>query len=335
MSKGKTMVKFSVLVAVYNAEKYLKRCLDSLSQQTLKDIQVICVDDASTDNSSLILKEHARRDSRFFVLSLDQNYGPGHARNAAMQYVEGEYVCFVDSDDWLDCETLEKAYSVFVDYPCTDCVLFDVIYHYDDASKDCHYPMEPFDVKSGYDAFCDSLTWKIHGVYAVRSTIQKHYPYDETCRIYSDDNTTRIHYYVSREVRRTSGIYYYYQNPSSVTHRASTSQYDYLIANRSMKCQLLSLGVSLDIINIYENVMWLNVVDLYMFYYLHRRKNSLEENRYGMSIIYESWKNIEYKKLTPLNRYKFGYNPLPGHWKLFRLEEECYFFLKRLFRRYH
>ena len=68
----------------------LKRCLDSLSQQTLKDIQVICVDDASTDNSSLILKEHARRDSRFFLLSLDQNYGPGHARNAAMQYVEGQ-----------------------------------------------------------------------------------------------------------------------------------------------------------------------------------------------------------------------------------------------------
>lgn len=327
------MIRFTVLVAVYNAEKSLARCLDSLRRQTVEDIQVLCVDDASTDGSCSVLRDYARMDSRFSVICLKENRGPGHARNVAVKYAKGEYVCFVDSDDWLADDALEKACSVFVSHPQTDCVLFDVVYHYQDISKDYHYPMDPFEVKSGRQAFLDSLTWKIHGVYAVRSDLQKKYLYDETCRIYSDDNTTRIHYYVSREVRCTSGIYYYCQNSLSATHDISRSRYDYLVANRSMKRQLLSLGVATEVMDIYENVMWLNVIDLYMFYYLHRGHVSSEESSYGLSVIYESWKNIEYHRLTFSNRHKFGYNPFPGHWKLFRFEEECYFFLKRIFHR--
>ena len=74
------IVSFAILVAVYNGSKYLKRCLDSLLRQTLKDIQVICVDDGSTDNSWEILQSYAAVDQRFEIYHLNQNYGAAHAQ---------------------------------------------------------------------------------------------------------------------------------------------------------------------------------------------------------------------------------------------------------------
>lgn len=208
-------------------------------------------------------------------------------------------------------------------------MLFDVVYCYDDASRNHSYDMKPFEVKTGYDAFIDSLTWAIHGVYAVRTELHRRFPYDETCRTYSDDNTTRLHYYASREVRCCKGRYYYYQHPQSTSHIVSRSRYDFLLANRSMKRQLKELHVSQDILNRYENEMWLNIVGIYQFYFLHRHELSKADNRYGLSLLHDCWQRIETQRLRPHLRRKFGYCPM-RHWPLFRLQEELYFTLKRL-----
>lgn len=93
--------KITVLVAVYNAEKYLRDCLDSLVGQTLKEIQVLCVDDASTDHSWSILQEYANLDKRIEIIHLDKNGGQANARNIALKLAKGLYTCFLDSDDWL------------------------------------------------------------------------------------------------------------------------------------------------------------------------------------------------------------------------------------------
>ena len=76
-----TSCSFTLLVAVYNAEKYLSTCLDSLLNQTLADIQIICIDDASTDNSWNILQQYAERDARIELIRLHTNMGQSHARN--------------------------------------------------------------------------------------------------------------------------------------------------------------------------------------------------------------------------------------------------------------
>ncbi|WP_278582648.1 glycosyltransferase family 2 protein, partial [Prevotella denticola] len=95
------MPKISVLVAVYNTAEYLPQCLDSLLNQTLKDVEVVCVDDASTDDSLDILHQYAARDTRLKVIALDENRGQAHARNIGLSCATGDYIGFVDSDDWL------------------------------------------------------------------------------------------------------------------------------------------------------------------------------------------------------------------------------------------
>ena len=103
------MVKMSVIVPVYNVEEYLPECLDSLISQTLSDIEIICVNDGSTDNSLEILKKYGQKDSRIKVVS-QVNAGVSEARNTAIKAVTGEYVAMVDPDDWLEKDMLEKLY---------------------------------------------------------------------------------------------------------------------------------------------------------------------------------------------------------------------------------
>ena len=89
------MVQVSIIVPVYNVEKYLSKCLESLINQTLKDIEIICVNDGSTDNSLSILKEYANKDSRIKIID-KQNEGVSVARNTGIEVATGEYLMFVD-----------------------------------------------------------------------------------------------------------------------------------------------------------------------------------------------------------------------------------------------
>jgi glycosyltransferase involved in cell wall biosynthesis len=109
------MVKVSIIVPVYNAEKYLKKCLDSIVNQTLKDIEIICIDDGSTDNSLVIINDYAQRDFRVKVLH-QENAKQGAARNRGMKIACGEYIGFIDSDDWIDLDYFEKLYNTAKKY---------------------------------------------------------------------------------------------------------------------------------------------------------------------------------------------------------------------------
>lgn len=104
--------KISIIIPVYNTEKYLHRCMDSVLNQTYQNIDVVLVDDGSTDGSSIICDEYAARDSRVRVIHKD-NGGQSSAKNMALDSgVMGEYVTFVDSDDWIDVDTLEYCLSL-------------------------------------------------------------------------------------------------------------------------------------------------------------------------------------------------------------------------------
>ena len=317
------MPKVSVLVAVYNAEKWLPQCLDSLASQRLTDIQVVCVDDASTDGSLDILNDYARRDPRFEIIHLEENKGQAYARNVALKQAKGDYTCFLDADDWYAPDTLQLMVEAFDDQ--TDCVLLDVVMHYDDH-EEC-YPLPPFETLDGQEAFRLSLTWQIHGVYGVRTSLHQRYPYDDTCRSYSDDNTTRIHYLCSRGVRRCAGRYFYRQHASSVTHQTSARRFDYLRANESMRWQLLELNVAPELLSVYENHRWLNLVDVYMFYHVHGRQLTKAERDYGLKELYRVWATIDRKSLNKKTTAKFGYRPCRS-WHRFRLQEWAYFTLR-------
>ncbi len=105
------MPKVSVIIPVYNVEKYLAKCLDSVINQTLKDIEIICINDGSTDGSAKILEEYAKKDDRIKVIN-QENGGLSNARNSGLDIASGKYCYFLDSDDWIELNTLEKLVNV-------------------------------------------------------------------------------------------------------------------------------------------------------------------------------------------------------------------------------
>jgi len=106
-----TMLKVSIVMPVYNSERYLRECLDSVLEQTLKEIEVICIDDASEDSSLGILEEYKKRDSRVRVLAQESTQFAGVARNLGIGEAQGRYMVFWDADDLFEPDALEKMYS--------------------------------------------------------------------------------------------------------------------------------------------------------------------------------------------------------------------------------
>mgnify|MGYP004528342755 FL=1 len=102
--------KISVILPVYNVEKYLRQCLDTIIGQTLREIEVLCVDDGSTDNSARILEEYAQKDQRVKIYT-QKNAGAGAARNLGLRQASGKYLSFLDSDDFFEPDMLEEAYK--------------------------------------------------------------------------------------------------------------------------------------------------------------------------------------------------------------------------------
>lgn len=323
------MPKVSVLVAVYNAATYLPKSLDSLLSQTFGDIEIICIDDCSTDNSLDILNMYAARDSRFIVLHLTRNQGQAVARNEGIKVSTGELIAFCDSDDWMAPDCLEQAVAVFDAHPQTDCVLLHVKNYWPDRDAYSDYPMPYFEVLSGREAFEGSIDWSIHGWYIARREMYLSDPYDTTCMSYSDDNTTRIHYYKSREVRCCHGVFYYRNYADSVTKKPSVRRFDYLRANESMKRQLEQLGVEERIMCQYETIRMLVLVDCYMVYHCHGRSLSAADRRWALSELRRVWHTIDVSRLDPKVTRKFGYRHLHS-WTLFRLQEWTYFTLRGL-----
>lgn len=320
-------------MAVYNAADSLRRSVGSLLSQTLSDIQVICIDDGSTDGSLRLLRSFAERDRRVEVIALGRNTGAANARNEGLKRANGDYVTFLDSDDWLAEDALQQAVEVFGRDREIDCVLLREVRVYPGTGEETPQRFPDTGTMTGREAFRASLTWAIHGLYVVKSGLHKRFPYDASCRAYSDDNTTRLHYLNSRKVGFCSGTYYYVQSPKSVTRGVSMLRFEHVKANESMKRQLQELHADAATMALYETQRWLTLIDTYMFYFRNRRKLSAGDRRGALSEMRRIWGGIETGIVDRAIRRKFGYIPCRASWLLFRAEEEIYFALRVVFRR--
>lgn len=119
--------KVSVIIPIYNPGNLLINCLDSIKNQSLEDIEVICVNDGSTDNSLDVLKNYEKEDNRFKIFN-QINSGAGNARNNGIKYSSGEFILFVDSDDFIEKDTCEKLYYLAKKLN-SDLILFDAVRH--------------------------------------------------------------------------------------------------------------------------------------------------------------------------------------------------------------
>lgn len=137
-----SFTKVSIVIPVYNVEDYLKRCLDSVLSQTLFDIDIICVDDGSTDSSGHILDEYQKRDPRIKVIH-KENGGLSSARNAGIKAAKGEWITFLDSDDFIEPNFCERIWVETMQAP-TDIVIFNTKI----------FPEEPHANPWYYDVLC-------------------------------------------------------------------------------------------------------------------------------------------------------------------------------------
>ena len=143
------MIKYSFIVPVYNTEKYLKKCLDSLVNQTYKDFEIIVVNDGSTDKSSNIISKYQKKYKNIIVID-KENEGLSMARNRGVQKSNGKYIIFVDSDDYVSNKLLEEVDKKIDD---SDILRFQIATEDEEYTKINEYHEESFESMCGYDAF--------------------------------------------------------------------------------------------------------------------------------------------------------------------------------------
>ena len=132
----------SVIIPIFNSELYLKECLDSVCNQTFRNLEIICINDGSSDNSLSILHEYGKQDTRIKIID-QKNGGPGMARNVGLNNSNGKYIYFMDSDDFLELNALEDLYSI-AEEKNLDILLFKLCSFYDktyEKFKNPYYEM--------------------------------------------------------------------------------------------------------------------------------------------------------------------------------------------------
>lgn len=318
-------MKFTVLVAAYNSQDFLPQCLDSLFQQTEKSVQVIVIDDCSTDDSVQLEQTYTKvRDNCILVLHTPRNSGQAAARNLGLQYAIGELTMMVDSDDWLAPDCLERMWEAYTQAEDIDCVVNHLRmtcdgreWEYPNAVA-CQIPR----VMTGQEAFLYALDWRLHGYYAVRTSIHKEIPYDDRHRIYSDDNTCRFHYLASRRVALSDGVYYYRQHNHSCTHsHISIKRLMFLRANMDLRRQLEDMQASGEALRICERHCWPVFVGIYREMYLmcHEGDVSDEDKEEVVATLAEAYDAM---RLDRLGKFKWPY-------ALFRLYQNAVICVKR------
>lgn len=228
----------SIIVPVYNVEKYLRECLESLINQTYDNVEIICFNDASTDNSLSILEEYACIDDRVKVINSSINVKQGGGRNRALKLSKGEYICFVDSDDWIDKHFVEMLYSAIstfnADIAIADC------YEYNNGHlKEITY--------LGKNIQCSTIELKrkilLNGCPLPTSIFRRNLIFDNNLffpeGVFYEDNAVGPAIFLSARkiIKIDNSLYYYRMNPTSTTHRIN----DYRFFDR-LETSLLALN---------------------------------------------------------------------------------------------
>lgn len=179
-------IKVSVIIPVYNVEKYLHECLDSVVNQTLKEIEIICVDDGSTDGSLSILQEYADNDSQVIVIKNKENSGLSITRNNGLDIAKGEYVYFLDSDDKIELDSLEVLFNK-AKSDNLDILYFDGIAFFEniDLLKGAEWELEEFSSKAyfngvynGHEMFSQLINTNSYKAYAGTQMLRRKFLLD-------------------------------------------------------------------------------------------------------------------------------------------------------------
>ena len=242
------MAEISVIIPVFNTEKYLGRCLDSVLGQTLGDIEVICVDDCSTDGSAALLAGRAAQDGRIKVIGLKENSGPSKARNSGIEAAEGKYVYFLDSDDLIDPDYLSQMLLKANETGRDVIINCNYVKEYDGTGKKEYSTRFGFleDEAHAYDTATVELMfppvlWA--RLYKRRYLIDNNIWFPDLRGGGEDNYFTTLAELPLEDIYVFRGPYYhYYQRDDSLAH-LKTAGYDFIKSFRALYDELLSRGL--------------------------------------------------------------------------------------------
>lgn len=155
-------MRFSIIIPIYNVEKYLAQCLESILTQDYNDYEIICIEDQSTDKSADIMECYAKRNKCIRRIYNEENRGAAYSRNQGIVEARGEYIWFVDSDDWIREGALKRLDEILVKHPC-DAVHFDFIEKYEESEWDGYHDIQKYEIQerltpiSGREFFFDTF----------------------------------------------------------------------------------------------------------------------------------------------------------------------------------
>ena len=236
------MPSISVVIPVYNTEVFLGKTVGSLLAQTLHDIEIVCVNDGSTDVSLGVLKSLAGNNSRVKIVDLERNQGVSVARNAGIDAASGEYVYFLDSDDWIDPDYLESMLSKARETGLDIVVNANYVKEYDDTSRNRNSGSFGFiDKEEGY---YPPVIWTC--LYRRKFLLDNNIRYPVVKGGAEDIYFTGLAYMLVKEVFVFRGpFHHYYQREGSLFHQNSNGIY-YLESFKLLYDELLSRNIPLD-----------------------------------------------------------------------------------------
>ena len=244
----KHAIKYSFIVPIYNVEKYIRRCIQSIYQQTYSNFEVICINDGSTDNSLKIVQELSHQYPNLFIIS-QENKGLGEARNAGLQYVTGDYIWFIDSDDWIDCNSLQKLSDIILKYNQVEMIIFDCI------RTNGKEEMKMDAISGEHRTFISSEDYTkslllYNGLFSAWAKIFRTDIYKSSKFTYSKgffEDVSLINYYhnyISKIVYLHEPLYYYYYRDNSITRTFDNRLFD-IYKQYNILCKELSYNPDL------------------------------------------------------------------------------------------
>lgn len=251
-----TSPKISVIIPVYNVEKYLEQCLDSICNQTYKNLEIICIDDCSTDSSPEILKQYSQKDDRILVIKQPQNKGQSAARNLGIDRASGEWLTFVDSDDWVGIEGYQKFVDVLNTSTMPPIYMFNGVSFTKNESTPKDLRLKEFFSKENYggknNEICtyDDCINPFEGNLAIYNKIyktefiRKHNLKFQEGYTFQDSLFWIEAFILSGGVYITDEVFYYYrQQPDSVQHTVSENVFNLITITNMIKEKLKEHGL--------------------------------------------------------------------------------------------
>lgn len=287
----------SVIIPVYNVEEYIKECLDSLLMETYKDLQILIVDDGSTDRTMDIVKDYEDKFEDFTIL-YQKNQGVSVARNTAFDYIKGEYTIYIDPDDFLESDMLENMYNR-AEKVNVDIVISEYYVYYDEKDSRNYiekYRVDPRKIYNNYEVMNLMLNYELQGQLwnkFFRTELLKQIKFKFEPHRYIQDA-----FPVFKAIHSSKGIafidkplYYYRQRATSTVHKKNAKlAEDYYFAMSSIINYIEDKNIKVDKKSL--NIFKIKVLSNFIAHYT----NAHEENNL------KSFKKSKYNELSVKNK---------------------------------